>query len=115
MKIFTALLAILNPLGGIPMFLGLSGSSTSDQRKRIARAVRCHDPFGDRPGGRDAAVVFRDFGGVASGGGEHTPASDEIGMMYGNKRDGGSAGGPLILIPAGGGAAPIRRHAPFFS
>jgi hypothetical protein len=35
-KIFTALPAILNPWGVIPMFLALSGSSTNEERKHIA-------------------------------------------------------------------------------
>ena len=36
MKIFTALLAILNPLGVIPMFLALTAKSTIAERKHIA-------------------------------------------------------------------------------
>lgn len=39
MKIFTALLAILNPWGAIPMFLALTGSSTLEERKKTARTI----------------------------------------------------------------------------
>lgn len=39
MKIFTALLAILNPLGAIPMFLTLTGSSSLEERKKTARTI----------------------------------------------------------------------------
>jgi multiple antibiotic resistance protein len=39
MKIFTALLAILNPLGAIPMFLTMTGTSSMDERKKTARTI----------------------------------------------------------------------------
>src|SRR5512136_594887 len=39
MKIFTALLAILNPLGAIPMFLTLTGRSTLEERMKTARTI----------------------------------------------------------------------------
>ena len=39
MKISTALLAILNPLGAIPMFLTLTGTSSMEERKKIARTI----------------------------------------------------------------------------
>jgi multiple antibiotic resistance protein len=39
MKIFTALLAILNPLGAIPMFLTLTGRSTMEERMKTARTI----------------------------------------------------------------------------
>jgi multiple antibiotic resistance protein len=38
-KIFTTLLAIVNPLGIIPIFVGLTGSLAEDERKRIAHAA----------------------------------------------------------------------------
>jgi multiple antibiotic resistance protein len=39
MKIFTALLAILNPLGAIPMFLTLTGGSSMEERMKTARTI----------------------------------------------------------------------------
>src|SRR5271169_4269450 len=38
-KIFTALLAIVNPLGAIPIFVSLTGSLTEGERKRIVRTT----------------------------------------------------------------------------
>lgn len=38
-KIFTSLLAIVNPLGIIPLFVGLTRSSTSEERRNIARTA----------------------------------------------------------------------------
>ena len=40
-KIFIALLAIVNPLGAIPVFIGLIGRTEVEQRKRIIRVVAC--------------------------------------------------------------------------
>jgi multiple antibiotic resistance protein len=37
LKFFSALLAIINPLGAIPMFLSLTAEQTDVQRRRIAR------------------------------------------------------------------------------
>jgi multiple antibiotic resistance protein len=39
MKIFVAILAILNPFGVLPVFLALTGTSPDAERKRIARTV----------------------------------------------------------------------------
>lgn len=39
MKIFTALLAILNPWGAIPMFLALTGGSSLEERRKTARTI----------------------------------------------------------------------------
>ncbi len=38
-KIFTALLAILNPLGVLPLFLTITSDYTDDERKKIARII----------------------------------------------------------------------------
>lgn len=38
-KIFTALLAIVNPLGAIPIFVSLTGSLTEGERRRIVRTT----------------------------------------------------------------------------
>ncbi len=38
-KIFTALLAILNPMGVLPMFLALTGKSSPAERKQITRTI----------------------------------------------------------------------------
>jgi len=38
-KIFTTLLAIVNPLGNIPVFVSLTGGMTSAESKRIARTA----------------------------------------------------------------------------
>jgi len=38
-KIFIAILAILNPFGVLPVFLALTGKSTEAERKKIARTV----------------------------------------------------------------------------
>ncbi|MRR54433.1 MAG: NAAT family transporter [Deltaproteobacteria bacterium] len=38
-KIFVAILAILNPFGVLPVFLALTGKSTEQERKKIARTV----------------------------------------------------------------------------
>jgi multiple antibiotic resistance protein len=39
MKIFTTLLAIVNPLGVIPVFVSLTGSLAEEERRRIARTT----------------------------------------------------------------------------
>jgi multiple antibiotic resistance protein len=39
MKIFTALLAILNPWGAIPMFLALTGGASLAERRNTARTI----------------------------------------------------------------------------
>ncbi len=93
-KIFTALLAILNPLGVIPMFLALSGASTSDERKHIALTI-----------GLSVATILSitvlvgelllSFFGISVAsfqvGGSILLLLMAIGMMYGNKRDGEDA------------------------
>jgi multiple antibiotic resistance protein len=38
-KIFTALLAILNPLGVLPFFLTITSQYTDDERKKIAKTI----------------------------------------------------------------------------
>lgn len=38
-KIFTALLAIVNPLGAVPVFVSLTGSLTEGERRRIVRTT----------------------------------------------------------------------------
>lgn len=38
-KIFTALLAILNPLGVLPFFLTITGQYSDDERKKIAKTI----------------------------------------------------------------------------
>jgi len=38
-KIFIAILAILNPFGVLPVFLSVTGTSTESERKKIARTV----------------------------------------------------------------------------
>ncbi len=38
-KIFIAILAILNPFGVLPVFLSVTGTSTEPERKKIARTV----------------------------------------------------------------------------
>lgn len=38
-KIFTALLAIVNPLGAVPVFVSLTGSLTKGERRRIVRTT----------------------------------------------------------------------------
>lgn len=38
-KIFTALLAILNPFGAIPVFLALTGRSSEAERRKLTRTV----------------------------------------------------------------------------
>jgi multiple antibiotic resistance protein len=38
-KIFTALLAIVNPLGAVPVFVGLTGGLTEGERRRIVRTT----------------------------------------------------------------------------
>ncbi len=38
-KIFTALLAILNPFGAIPVFLAITGQSSEAERKKLTRTV----------------------------------------------------------------------------
>lgn len=38
-KIFIAILAILNPFGVLPVFLSVTGNSTEPERKKIARTV----------------------------------------------------------------------------
>jgi multiple antibiotic resistance protein len=38
-KIFTALLAILNPWGALPMFLAITSKSSNDERKKIVRTI----------------------------------------------------------------------------
>ncbi len=91
MKIFTALLAILNPLGVIPMFLALSGKSTTDERKRIASII-----------GMSVATILSvtvlvgetllSFFGISVAsfqvGGSILLLLMAIGMMHGNKRGG---------------------------
>jgi multiple antibiotic resistance protein len=94
MKIFTALLAILNPLGVIPMFLGLSGSSSSDQRKRIALTVGLSVATILSVTALVGEALLSFFGiSVASFqvGGSILLLLMAIGMMYGNKRDGEGA------------------------
>jgi multiple antibiotic resistance protein len=38
-KIFTALLAILNPWGALPLFLAITSNSSKDERKHIVRTI----------------------------------------------------------------------------
>lgn len=99
MKIFTALLAILNPLGVIPMFLGLSGSSTSDQRKRIALTIGLSVATILSVTALVGEALLSFFGiSVASFqvGGSILLLLMAIGMMYGKKRDGEGAAVPDI-------------------
>lgn len=94
MKIFTALLAILNPLGVIPMFLGLSGSSTPDQRKGIALTIGLSVAAILSVTALVGEALLSFFGiSVASFqvGGSILLLLMAIGMMYGKKRDGEDA------------------------
>ncbi len=38
-KIFTALLAVLNPWGALPMFLAITSKSSNEERKQIVRTI----------------------------------------------------------------------------
>jgi multiple antibiotic resistance protein len=90
MKIFTALLAILNPWGVLPMFLTLTGKSTPEERKQIAWTI-----------GLSVATVlsvtalvgevFLSFFGISVAsfqvGGSILLLLMAIGMMYGKKKD----------------------------
>jgi len=38
-KIFTALIAVLNPWGALPMFLAMTGSSSSEERRSVALTI----------------------------------------------------------------------------
>jgi multiple antibiotic resistance protein len=93
-KIFTALLAILNPLGVIPMFLALSGASTSDERKHIALTIGLSVATILSVTALVGELLLSFFGiSVASFqvGGSILLLLMAIGMMYGNKRDGEDA------------------------
>jgi multiple antibiotic resistance protein len=94
MKIFTALLAILNPWGVLPMFLALTGKSSPEERKHIAWTI-----------GLSVATVltvtalvgeiFLSFFGISLAsfqvGGSILLLLMAIGMMYGNKKEGEGA------------------------
>jgi multiple antibiotic resistance protein len=91
MKIFTALLAILNPWGVLPMFLALTGRSTLEERRQIAWTI-----------GLSVATVLTvtvlvgetllSFFGISVAsfqvGGSILLLLMAIGMMYGKKREG---------------------------
>jgi len=97
MKIFTALLAVLNPWGVIPMFLALSVRSTHEERKHIAFTI-----------GMSVAMILSitallgelllSFFGISVAsfqvGGSILLLLTAIGMMYGNKRDGENVEAP---------------------
>lgn len=91
MKIFTALLAILNPLGVIPMFLALSGKSTTEERKRIAFIIGMSVASILSVTVLVGELLLAFFGiSVASFqvGGSILLLLMAIGMMHGHKRDG---------------------------
>ncbi len=94
-KIFTALIAILNPWGALPMFLAMTGGATPEERKHIAwtigMSVATVLTFTALAG--EALLSF--FGiSVASFqvGGSILLLLMAIGMMYGKKKEGESAG-----------------------
>lgn len=90
-KIFTALIAILNPWGALPMFLAMTGSSSPEERKHIAWTI-----------GLSVATVLTftavageallSFFGISVAsfqvGGSILLLLMAIGMMYGKRKEG---------------------------
>jgi multiple antibiotic resistance protein len=94
MKIFTALLAVLNPWGVIPMFLALSGGSTHAERKHIALTIGLSVATILSVTALLGELLLSFFGiSVASFqvGGSILLLLTAISMMYGNKREGDNA------------------------
>lgn len=90
MKIFTALLAILNPWGVLPMFLTLTGKSTPDERKHIAWTIGLSVAMVLSVTALVGEILLSFFGiSVASFqvGGSILLLLMAIGMMYGKKKD----------------------------
>lgn len=100
MKIFTALLAVLNPWGVIPMFLALSGGSTHEERKYVAMIIGLSVATILSVTALLGELLLSFFGiSVASFqvGGSILLLLTAIGMMYGNKRDGDNVGAPADM------------------
>lgn len=93
-KIFTALLAILNPWGILPMFLALTGRSTPEERKHIAWTIGVSVATVLTATVLVGEILLSFFGiSVASFqvGGSILLLLMAIGMMYGKKREGENA------------------------
>jgi multiple antibiotic resistance protein len=91
MKIFTALMAILNPWGVLPMFLTLTGKSTTDERKHIAWTICLSVATVLSLTALVGEIVLSLFGiSVASFqvGGSILLLLMAIGMMYGKRKEG---------------------------
>jgi multiple antibiotic resistance protein len=94
MKIFTALLAILNPWGALPMFLALTGKSTPEERKQIAWTIGLSVATILSVTALVGEILLSFFGiSVASFqvGGSILLLLMAIGMMYGKRKEGESA------------------------
>ena len=92
-KIFTALLAILNPWGVLPMFLALTGRSSSEERKHIAWTIGLSVASVLALSALAGEILLSFFGiSVASFqvGGSILLLLMAIGMMYGKRKEGES-------------------------
>jgi multiple antibiotic resistance protein len=92
MKIFTALLAILNPWGVLPMFLALTGKSSPEERKHIAWTIGLSVAIILSVTALVGELLLSFFGiSVASFqvGGSILLLMMAIGMMYGKGKTGG--------------------------
>lgn len=90
MKIFTALLAILNPWGVLPMFLTLTSRSTPEERKQIAWTIGLSVATVLSVTALVGETLLSFFGiSVASFqvGGSILLLLMAIGMMYGKRKD----------------------------
>jgi len=90
MKIFTALLAILNPWGVLPMFLTLTGKSTPAERRQIAWTIGLSVATVLSVTALVGELLLSFFGiSVASFqvGGSILLLMMAIGMMYGKRKD----------------------------
>ncbi len=92
-KIFTALIAILNPWGVLPMFLALTGRSSPEERKHIAFTIGLSVASVLTLSALAGEVLLSFFGiSVASFqvGGSILLLLMAIGMMYGKRKEGES-------------------------
>ncbi|HTP66143.1 MAG TPA: MarC family protein [Geobacteraceae bacterium] len=94
MKIFTALIAILNPWGVLPMFLAVTGDSSPEERKHIAWTIGLSVASVLTLSALAGELLLSFFGiSVASFqvGGSILLLLMAIGMMYGKRKEGESA------------------------
>ncbi|HEX9024018.1 MAG TPA: MarC family protein [Geobacteraceae bacterium] len=90
-KIFTALIAILNPWGALPMFLAMTGDSSAEERKHIAWTIGLSVATVLTFTAMAGETLLSFFGiSVASFqvGGSILLLLMAIGMMYGKRKEG---------------------------